>query len=37
MVIRSIQTAGAQRVIENIIMVPGGGLEPPRPVKVCGF
>jgi hypothetical protein len=18
-------------------MVPGGGLEPPRPVKVCGF
>jgi hypothetical protein len=20
-----------------VIVVPGGGLEPPRPVKVCGF
>jgi hypothetical protein len=20
-----------------LLMVPGGGLEPPRPVKVCGF
>ena len=24
-------------VLALLIMVPGGGLEPPRPVKACGF
>ena len=34
---RQARANGAFAMFNALKMVPGGGLEPPRPFKVCGF